>query len=426
MEEISVPFGVWLKRQRRSLDLTQEELADLIGCALVTLRKIEAGERRPSKQLLERMAAILAIPPDEQPAFVTYARAVFAESAPPSLALAGGALKDTPWQRPAQRTRTNNLPLQLTSFVGREHEMAEVEQLLTRTRLLTLTGSGGSGKTRLALRVADGLLSEFEHGVWWVDLARLSDPALVLQAVTEAIGLRDEAQRPLLDQLADYLQHRRLLLILDNCEHLIAACAAFADAFLRVAPGLKILATSRDPVSIGGEITFRVPSLQVPDPGHLPPAAALVEFESVQLFGERGAAALPGFGVTEANGPYVAEVCYRLDGIPLAIELAAARLKVLTVEDICARLGDRFHLLTGGGTLALPRHQTLRATLDWSHDLLSESERALLRRLAVFAGGWTLEAAEAVCGLVDERDQVLDAMAGLVDKSLVVLEWQGV
>lgn len=210
---------------------------------------------------------------------------------------------------------------------------AEVEQLLTRTRLLTLTGSGGSGKTRLALRVADGLLSEFEHGVWWVDLARLSDPALVLQAVTEAIGLRDEAQRPLLDQLADYLQHRRLLLILDNCEHLIAACAAFADAFLRVAPGLKILATSRDPVSIGGEITFRVPSLQVPDPGHLPPAAALVEFESVQLFGERGAAALPGFGVTEADGPYVAEVCYRLDGIPLAIELAAARVRMLRRTD---------------------------------------------------------------------------------------------
>ena len=258
------------------------------------------------------------------------------------------------------------------------------------TRLLTLTGSGGAGKTRLALEAAAELLSDFVDGVWWVELASLTDPALVPQAVGAALGLRDEAKRPLLDQLGDHLCGKRLLLVLDNCEHLIAACATCADVLLHAAPELRILVTSREPLAIAGETTYRVPSLQVPDPEHLPLPAALAQCESVRLFVERGVAVLPGFTVTEANSPALGEICMRLDGIPLAIELAAARIKVLSVEELRARLGDRLRVLTGGSRIALPRHRTLRATLDWSYGLLAEPERILLRRLAVFAGGWTL------------------------------------
>ena len=304
--------------------------------------------------------------------------------------------------------------------------MAEVQRLLGETRLLTLTGSGGAGKTRLALQAAAELLSEFEDGVWWVELASLTDPALVPQAIGSALGLRDEAKRPLLDQLGDHLCGKRMLLVLDNCEHLIAACATCANVLLHAAPDLRILVTSIEPMAIAGETTYRVPSLRVPDPEHLPLLAGLAQFEAVRLFVERGAAVQPGFAVTEANGAAIAEICQRLDGIPLAIELAAARIKVLSVEELRARLGDRFRVLTGGSRVALPRHRTLRATMDWSYGLLAAPERILLRRLAVFVGGWTLEAAEAVCGGdgIPEAE-VLDHLAGLVDKSLVILEWPG-
>jgi predicted ATPase/DNA-binding XRE family transcriptional regulator len=431
MEEESKPFGLWLKRRRRALDLTQEDLALQIGCALVTLRKIETGERRPSKPILERLAAILSIPPAEQPAFMAYARSVYPGDAPsrhPAAPhTAPSDLADhTPWQTSERSARADNLPLQLTSFIGREREIAAVRQRLSETRLLTLTGSGGAGKTRLALEAAAGLLSDFVDGVWWVELASLTDPALVPQAVGAALGLRDEAKRPLLDQLSDHLCAKRLLLVLDNCEHLIAACATCADVLLHAAPELRVLVTSREPLAIAGETTYRVPSLQVPDPEHLPPLAALAQCESVRLFVERGAAVLAGFTVTEANSPALGEICMRLDGVPLAIELAAARIKVLSVEELRARLGDRLRVLTGGSRIALPRHRTLRATLDWSYGLLAEPERILLRRLAVFAGGWTLEAAEAVCGGDGLPEaEVLDRLASLVDKSLVNLEWRG-
>ena len=324
--------------------------------------------------------------------------AVYPGGAPSPHAAAPDTLDRTPWQTSERPVRADNLPLQLTSFIGREREVAEVSGCWSETRLLTLTGSGGSGKTRLALEAAAGLLSDFEDGVWWVELASLTDPALVPQAVGSALGLRDEAKRPLLDQLGDHLCGKRMLLVLDNCEHLIAACATCANVLLHAAPDLRILVTSIEPMAIAGEMTYRVPSLQVPDPEHLPPLAALAQVEAVRLFVERGAAVLPGFAVTEANGPAIAEICQRLDGIPLAIELAAARIKVLSVEELRARLGDRLRVLTGGSRVALPRHRTLRATLDWSYGLLAEPERILLRRLAVFAGGWTLEAAEAVCG----------------------------
>ncbi len=320
-------------------------------------------------------------------------------------------------------TFRTNLPAQLTSFVGREKEIAEIKQLLASHRLVTLTGPGGTGKTRLALHVAAEVLATFPDGVWLVELAPLADAALVPRAVATVLGLREDAGRPILATLTDFLSARNLLLILDNCEHVVEACAHLADALLRACPKVVILASSREALGIAGEAPFRVPSLRTPDPRRLPSIKTLTQYDAVRLFVERGAAVLPGFTVTDTNAPALAQVCVRLDGIPLALELAAARVSVLRVEQIATRLDGRFRLLTGGSRTAVPRQQTLRASIDWSHDLLAEPERVLLRRLAVFVGGWTLEAAEAVCagdGL--DHDEVLDVLAQLVNKSLVVTD----
>jgi predicted ATPase/two-component SAPR family response regulator len=313
--------------------------------------------------------------------------------------------------------------LQLTSFIGREREMSEVNELLVdKTRLLTLTGPGGCGKTRLALAVANDLVEEFEDGVWLVELASLSDPALVPQAVASALGVREQPRRPMTETLLDHLRPKKLLLVLDNCEHLIGACAGLADGLLRACPELRILATSREPLRIDGETVWLVPSLSLPDPRHRPPVDELPRYEAVRLFAERAGAALSSFALTEENAPAVARLCRRLEGMPLAIELAASRVKVLSVEQIAERLDDCFRLLRGGSRVALPRHRTLRATIDWSHGLLSEEEQALFRRLSVFAGGFSLEAAEAVCGGEGiEKDEVLDLLSQLVDKSLVLM-----
>ena len=321
-----------------------------------------------------------------------------------------------------------NLPVQLTSFIGRERELAEVKQLLEHHRLVTFTGAGGTGKSRLSLQVAADLLDAYPDGVWLVELAPLADSRLVPGAVAGVLGLREEAGRPLLSTLTDVLRTKALLLILDNCEHLISACAELAEALLRRSTQLRILASSREALGIAGEHPFRVPSLSLPDPRRLSSATpdlatALSQSEAVRLFIDRAVTIQPHFRVTNRNAPAVAQICHRLDGIPLAIELAAARVKVLPVEQIASRLDDRFRLLTGGSRTALPRQQTLRALIDWSYDLLSEAERTLLRRLSVFAGGWTLEAAEAVCtgDGVDEYD-VLELLTRLVDKSLVLPE----
>lgn len=316
----------------------------------------------------------------------------------------------------------NNLQIQLTSFIGRETEMAEIKRLLKGTRLLTLTGPGGTGKTRLALQVAADLLETFDDGVWQIELASLKDPALVPQVVSTTLGLREQPSQPILDVLTDYLRPKSLLLLLDNCEHLIDACAHLADKLLRACPHLTILATSREPLGIAGETAWSVPALSLPDP-HQMSADALTQYESAQLFIDRAAHILPGFSATEQNARSIAQICQRLDGIPLAIELAAARVKLLKVESIAARLDDRFNLLTGGGRTTLPRHQTLRAAMDWSYDLLPEDSQLLFRRLAVFAGGFTLEAAEAVCS--DEllpSDSQLELLARLVDRSLVIVD----
>jgi predicted ATPase/class 3 adenylate cyclase len=318
---------------------------------------------------------------------------------------------------------SNNLPIQLTTFIGREREIEEVKRLLSNARLLTLMGTGGAGKTRLSIQVAADLIDQFQKGAWLVELAPLSDPALVVQAVASIFQVREAAGRSLLDLLVDYLQAKSLLLVLDNCEHLVEACAQLAGALLRACPNLKILATSRAALGIAGEVTYRVPPLSRPDPKRAQSLDQLTQFESVQLFVERGVHSQPKFALTAANAKAVAHICHRLDGIPLAIELAAARVRVLSVDQIAARLDDRFRLLTGGSRTGLPHHQTLRAAMDWGYDLLSEEERALMRRLTVFAGGFSLEAIEAVCA-DDGVDvfAILDLLTSLVDKSFVVAE----
>src|SRR5215204_578013 len=318
----------------------------------------------------------------------------------------------------------NNLPLELSSFVGREKELAEVKRLLGETRLLTLTGSGGCGKTRLALAAATDLLEEFEEGVWMVELAPLADPSLVAQAVGSTLGVREQPGRSLTEMLSGYLGSKKVLLVLDNCEHLIEACAELAEALLRFCPGLRVLATSREALGITGEVAWPVPSLSLPDLRRMPDIGSLPEYESARLFVERAVAVRPDFVLTEQNAAVVAQVCYRLDGIPLAIELAAARTRVLSVEEVADRLDDCFRVLSAGGRTARPRQHTLHATMDWSHELLSEEERTLFRRLSVFAGGFSLEAAESVCiGEDVERGEVLGLLSNLVDKSLVAV-WE--
>jgi predicted ATPase/class 3 adenylate cyclase len=314
----------------------------------------------------------------------------------------------------------NNLPQQLTSFVGRERTLAEVRELLRKTRLLTVVGVGGLGKTRLSLQVAAEALDDYPDGVWFVELAPIADERLVVQAVASMLGVKSEGARPVQEALLKFVKDRCLLLILDNCEHLPHACAKLAKDLLQAGARMKVLASSRESLHVVGETAYPLPTLALPEQMKNLTIAALTQCEAVHLFRDRATAALPTFRITDRNAMAVADVCRRLDGIPLALELAAARVRALSVETIAERLTDRFRLLTQGDTTALPRQQTLRACIDWSHDLLTEPERTLLRRLAVFAGGWTLRAAEAVGagGRVATTD-VLDLLTLLVEKSLV-------
>jgi predicted ATPase/class 3 adenylate cyclase len=315
----------------------------------------------------------------------------------------------------------HNLPQQPTTFVGRQAELTEICALIgqSQARLVTLTGAGGVGKTRLALQVAAELLDGSGEGVWMVELAPLADAELVPQEVASVLGVREQPGRPAQDTLVDAIADRHLLIVLDNCEQVVSAAAKLADALLRGCPGVHILATSQQPLDVDGEHVYRVPSLAVPASDDLDPGQ-LADYESVQLFIERAAAQRRGFILDEGNAAAVATLCTRLDGIPLAIELAAARLRSLSVADINARLDQRFRLLTHGSRSALPRHQTLRALIDWSYDLLNRHEQLVLDRLAIFTGGWMLEAAEAVAGVGEIEDyEVLDHLSALVDRSLV-------
>lgn len=366
--------------------------------------------------LLHQTAALTAIsPPGGNPTPPTLP----VSSSPPTTA-----------SSPLPPQPRHNLPAQLTSFIGREEELTELCRLLTRdtepVRLLTLTAAGGSGKTRLALQVGHAVAAHYREGVWWIDLSPLVDERLTPQTVTKALGLTVTPQQGFTNALVEHLQAKEALLVLDNCEHLVEECATLAQTLLRHCPQLQILATSREALKIPGETTWLVPLLSVPRRGTTPPLAELLVYPALRLFLERARALLPSFQLTPQNAAAVTQVCQRLDGMPLAIELAAARVKVLSVDQIAARLDDRFRLLKADSRTVLPRYQTLRATLDWSYELLAPDERSLLQRLAIFAGGCTLEGVEyIVADAADLLDELpLDTLTRLVEKSLVVVQQQ--
>jgi predicted ATPase/transcriptional regulator with XRE-family HTH domain len=407
-------FGALVRQYRQRAALSQAALAERAGLSADAISVIERGKRgAPRAETVALLARALDLSEQERAAFVAAAR------------LMGGTETVAAISEPDGHSR-RMLPAALSSFIGREREVAALCTRLAApatTRLLTLTGAGGMGKTRLALAVAEEVLTAYPDGVCLVELAPLGEPALVPGAVAQALDLCEEPDRTVAETLLDQLRERRLLLVLDNCEHLIDACAALASTLLRGCPALRILATSREALGITGEVVWPVPPLTIPAPvraGSQVSAATVYECESVQLLLARARERRPNFGLTEQNAAAVADVVRRLDGLPLAIELAAARLTALSVEQVAARLDDRFRLLTGGSRVALPRQQTLRAALDWSHDLLSVPEQALLRRLAAFAAEATLEAVEAVCaGEEVAAADVLDLLGGLASKSLV-------
>jgi predicted ATPase/DNA-binding CsgD family transcriptional regulator len=326
------------------------------------------------------------------------------------------------------RWRVYGLPAEVTSFVGRRREVADVRRMLSRSRLVTLTGPGGVGKTRLAYRVAAQTRRDFPDGVWLVELAELDNPALLVNTVAQALSLHDQTRRPVLDALLDQLRERTALLVLDNCEHVLHECALFADALLRAAPEVRILATSRQVLGIAGEQALAVPVLSLPATGPSSCPARLstecfARYDAVRLFAERARAVLPDFAITAANRDAIERICRRLDGIPLAIELAAVRLRVLSLQQLLDGIDDRFRLLDSGSRAVLPRHRTLRALIDWSYSLCTRQERLLWARASVFSGGMDLEAAQAVCsgdGIAPE--EVFDVVASMVDKSILMRE----
>lgn len=328
---------------------------------------------------------------------------------------------------PSHIQHPNYLPSQLTSFVGREAETAAVKEILLQpeVRLLTIFGSGGFGKTRLALKIAEDLIDEYPDGAWFVDLSPLTDPQLVPQALAGVLGLKEQPWRPLTELITENLHTKKLLIILDNCEHLAQASANLCQALLQKCKFARILATSREPLGVPGETLYPLPALSLPGPRSQPLHEIVDQSEAVRLFAERAASAQPNFTLTSANAPAVAMICQRLDGIPLAIELAAARMRAFSVEQIAERIEDRFRLLSAGSRTSLPRQHTLRALIDWSYNLLTEQERLLFLRLSVFQGGWTLEAAEATCsGAGLDPYDIFDLLARLVDRSLVVVDEQ--
>jgi non-specific serine/threonine protein kinase len=380
-----------------------------------------AGEIAPS--LDATLLRALAREPDQRhPSVDAFARELGVLGAAGSHAATGGTPAGSGAQQaPAASERTpNNLPRPVTRFVGRQQQLVEVRAWLERARLLTLVGPGGIGKTRLALEVARGALGPYADGAWLVELDAVTDPSLVPQTVARALGVREEAEREPAETLRAWLCDKRILLVLDNCEHVAETCAELTQRLLDASAGLRVLSTSREPLGIRGEVIWRVPPLAVPEAATSVTEA--LSSEAVRLFADRAELSRPGFDIGEETAPTVAALCRRLEGIPLAIELAAARMQVLSVEQILARLDARFRLLTSGARAAPSRQRTLRATLDWSYDLLDDEERALLRRLSVFSGGATIDAVEAVCSdkLVDALD-ALDIIARLVDKSLVIV-----
>ncbi len=430
----SASFAALLKRFRLAAGLSQEGLAEQAAISPSAVSALERGvNRKPYLETVRLLADALTLNSDQRAVLLAAARPELTapiESANPATdaAVSGpdgparGAGRDMtadPERAPAR----HNLPVAVSRFLGRTEDQVRLFELLEGARLVTLTGPGGVGKTRLALKVAEALLPSCLDGVWLVELAALSDPASAPGAVAAALSIREEPGVPIPTTLAKRLRSKQLLLVLDNCEHLIDTCATIAVALLRACPDVRILATSREGLDVSGERLYQVSPLSVPDLQQIPSAEPIGRYEGVRLFVARAQDRQPDFVLTAENERAVAEICVRLDGIPLAIELAAARVGSLEPTIIAARLDDRFTLLARGTRTALPHQRTLRGALDWSWDLLNETERILLRSLSVFAGGWTLDAAEVVCaGRGVEDRHVVDLLDGLVGKSLVQVE----
>ncbi len=381
---------------------------------------LERGERlSPQRETLDLLAAALELDGEERRAF--HAAALYGRT------LRSGDRTANVTAGPWPEARTTNLPLPLTSFVGRKVELAEIAELVGTHRLVTLTGAGGIGKTRTALEAAAALRHAFAEGVWLAEFAPLVDESLVATVIAAAVGVQPPSNRPLLETLHTYFRHRRVLLLMDNCEHVIDEAARIAESLLSVCPGLHILATSRESLRVPGEQAFRLPSLDTPplEPNGRLGAQQAVSYAAVALFADRARSVNHRFAVDDETAPAIAQICRRLDGIPLAIELAAARVTILPLTTLLKKLDERFALLTDGARTALPRQQTMRAAIDWSYGLLSESEQVIFERLAVFVGGCTLETAAAVCvGENPDESLVLQALSSLVDKSLVIADLQ--
>ena len=418
-------FGPVLRRLRLAAQISQEELAERANVSVESISALERGRRRaPYRETIRMLSDGLKLSDEERGELEAAAQrprlpivaAIAYDSADAASAVPG---------RPSAAEPRHNLPLQRTSLVGRKNDIDAVVRMLGENRLVTLTGTGGIGKTRTALAAADVLLETAVDGVWLIELAPVVQGALVVAAVARTLNVQEHANRPLLASLVAQLKTKAPVLLLDNCEHVIAAAAELVEALLLGCPRLRILATSRESLRIAGERTYRLPSLRVPTPQRALAlrAADARDYAAVVLFAQRAQRSNQQFALDDKNAPVIAEICRRLDGIPLAIELAAARVNVLSLRDLLARLDQRFRLLTGGDRTALPRQQTMRALIDWSYDLLSEPERRLFERLSVFAGGSTLGAMAAVFGedSVDEL-AVLDLLSSLVDKSLVVAD----
>jgi predicted ATPase/DNA-binding XRE family transcriptional regulator/Tfp pilus assembly protein PilF len=411
-QSYSATFGAWLKQRRKEQSISPDQFAELIGCSAITLHKIEAGERRPSRQLAELLAEHLHVPPDEWEPFVAFARMGRINSAEPASEVAARA----PWR--AVHSRLTNLPSALTSFVGREEDLQKARDLLLQrnVRLLTLTGAPGIGKTRLALQVAADLLDTFEDGVYLVELAPASDPDLLLDVIARTLSLKSDGSQPVEEILLKHLSERRTLLVLDNFEHLLDAAPSVVR-LLEGSPLLKVLATSREMLHVRGERRLPVPPLSVPEQGHLQDIESLALYSSVALFVERAEAVSPDFMLTESNAADVAEICAGLEGLPLALELAAARFEQFSPSQMRASLKSRLNLLTGGERDLPLRQRTLRSAIGWSYSLLNKEEQQILRLLSTFVGGFTSEAAVVVCE--GSAGDVQDRLTALVDKNLI-------
>ncbi len=413
-------FGELLKHLRQRAQMTQDEFGLAVGYSRAHIARLESNQRLPDAGAVKaRFFEPLDLKPDSDEAILLVKLANSARAMPASFVEEHEAA-------PAP-TIPNNLPYELTSFIGREGALSELERLLLATRLLTLTGTGGTGKTRLALKLAERVMGDYPDGVWLIELAPLSDPAMVPQAILAALGRPDVPAQQATSTLIHWLREKRILLLIDNCEHVIDACAQVIDALLRGCRNITVLTTSREALGIPGELAWRVPSLQVPDAKSPLALEVINQYESVRLFVERATFVQPAFALKAENAPAVLHICKRLDGIPLAIELAAARIATYGPEVISKRLDESFRLLAGGSRIALPRQQTLQAAVEWSYRLLNEQEKLLLCRLSVFVGGWTLEAGEFVGQGDDiEQDQIFDLLGRLVNKSLVAVDDAGI